>query len=70
MRKATKIDLAEADRRALIAIVTDRNSPQKHVWRAQIVRLGRGVILRPAKASTSPPARRCGFVREKRPKTN
>ena len=39
MRKATKIDLAEADRRALIAIVTHRNSTQKHVWRAQIVLL-------------------------------
>jgi len=39
MRKAIKIDLAEADRQALIAIVTDRNSPQKHVWRAQIVLL-------------------------------
>ena len=39
MRKATKIDLAEADRRALIAIVTHRNNTQKHVWRAQIVLL-------------------------------
>jgi transposase len=39
MRKAIKIDLAEADRRALTSIVTDRNSPQKHVWRAQIVLL-------------------------------
>jgi hypothetical protein len=39
MPKAIKIDVAEADRQALIAIVTDRNSPQKHVWRAQIVLL-------------------------------
>ena len=39
MRKAIKIDLAEADRQALTAIVTDRNSVQKHVWRAQIVLL-------------------------------
>ena len=39
MRKSLKIDLSEADRRALTAIVTDRNSPQKHVWRAQIVLL-------------------------------
>jgi transposase len=39
MRKAIKIDLAETDRRALTSIVTDRNSPQKHVWRAQIVLL-------------------------------
>ena len=39
MRKSIKIDLAEADRQALSGIVTDRNSPQKHVWRAQIVLL-------------------------------
>ena len=39
MRRATTIDLTETDRLALSAIVTDRNSPQKHVWRAQIVLL-------------------------------
>jgi transposase len=46
MRKAITIDLAETDRLALSAIVTDRNTlprvlgrPQKHVWRAQIVLL-------------------------------
>jgi transposase len=39
MRKATMIDLIETDRVALRAIVTDRNSLQKHVWRAQIVLL-------------------------------
>jgi Winged helix-turn helix len=39
MRKTTTIDLTDTDRQALSAIVTDRNSPQKHVWRAQIVLL-------------------------------
>ncbi len=39
MRKASTIDVDETDRQALMAIVTDRNSPQKHVWRAQIVLL-------------------------------
>ena len=39
MRKASTINLTETDRRSLIAIITDRNSPQKHVWRAQIVLL-------------------------------
>jgi transposase len=39
MRKATTIDINEADRRRLTAVVADRNSPQKHVWRAQIVLL-------------------------------
>lgn len=39
MREAIKIDLSEANRQALMAIVTNRNSPQKYVWRAQIVLL-------------------------------
>src|SRR6476619_143607 len=39
MRRAIKIDLTEADRRSLTAIVTNRNSPQKHVWRAHSVLL-------------------------------
>jgi hypothetical protein len=39
MRKAITIDIDDTDRQALMAIVTDRNSPQKHVWRAQIVLL-------------------------------
>src|SRR3982751_1591808 len=39
MRRAPTIDLTETDRLALSAIVTDRNSPQKHVWRARIVLL-------------------------------
>jgi hypothetical protein len=38
----SKIDLAEADRQALTAIVADRNSPQKRVWRTQIVLLTAG----------------------------
>jgi winged helix-turn helix protein/DDE family transposase len=46
MRKTTQTDLSEADRQALTAVVTGRNTlprvlgrPQKHVWRAQIVLL-------------------------------
>ena len=39
MRKRITIDVSDTDRRRLMAIVTDRNSPQKHVWRAQIVLL-------------------------------
>jgi transposase len=37
MRKGIEIDVSAADRARLEAIVADRNSPQKHVWRAQIV---------------------------------
>jgi transposase len=39
MRKGITIDVSGTDRQASMAIVTDRNSPQKHVWRAQIVLL-------------------------------
>jgi transposase len=37
MRKGIEIEVNAADRPRLEAIVADRNSPQKHVWRAQII---------------------------------
>jgi hypothetical protein len=37
MRKGIEIDVSAADRARLEAIVADRNSPQKHVWRARII---------------------------------
>ena len=37
MREACCLWLSAADRARLAAIVADRNSPQKHVWRAQII---------------------------------
>jgi transposase len=37
MHKRTNIQLSAVDRSALEAVVTNRNSPQKHVWRAKIV---------------------------------
>ena len=39
MRKDISITLGETDRRRLEALVEDRNTPQKHVWRARIVLL-------------------------------
>src|SRR3974377_1271082 len=45
MHERTNIQLTAADRRTLGAVVANRNSPQKHVWRAKIVLLtadGRG----------------------------
>src|SRR6516162_10193112 len=39
MRKGISIAVSPADRVRLEAIVCDRNSPQKHVWRARIVLL-------------------------------
>src|SRR5271169_175538 len=39
MRTGVTVELSAADRQHLVAIVADRNSPQKHVWRAQIVLL-------------------------------
>jgi transposase len=42
MRKGITIDVSADDRARLEAVVADRNSPQKHVWRAQIVLLTAG----------------------------
>jgi transposase len=39
MRIGVIVDLSPADRERLAAIAVDRNSPQKHVWRARIVLL-------------------------------
>src|SRR6187401_3764402 len=39
MRKGIIVELSTADRARLETIVADRNSPQKHVWRARIVLL-------------------------------
>jgi hypothetical protein len=37
MRKGITIEVSTADRARLEAVVADRNSPQKHVWRAGII---------------------------------
>jgi transposase len=39
MREGITVAVTEADRGPLEAIARDRNSPQKHVWRARIVLL-------------------------------
>ncbi len=39
MRPGISITLTPNDRRRLLAIIGDRNAPQKHVWRAEIVLL-------------------------------
>src|SRR5437588_8605063 len=39
MHKRTDIQLSRADRSKLRAVVANRNSPQKHVWRAKIILL-------------------------------
>jgi transposase len=39
MRTGIKVEANAADRIDLETIVANRNSPQKHVWRAQIVLL-------------------------------
>jgi transposase len=47
MRKDIVVDLGANERVRLQAIVAARNSPQKHVWRAQIVLLtsdGHGTV--------------------------
>ena len=37
MREGISVEVSAADRARLEAVVADRNSPQKHVWRARIV---------------------------------
>src|ERR671919_141758 len=56
MRKGIEIEVSAADHAHLEAIVADRNSPQKHVWRARIVLLtadglGTGEIMRRTRKS-------------------
>ena len=42
MHERTNIQLSRADRSKLEAVVANRNSPQKQVWRAKIVLLTAG----------------------------
>ncbi len=56
MREGITVDVSAADRVRLEAVVADRNSPQKHVWRAMIVPaaaegLGTNAIVRRAGVS-------------------
>ena len=56
MRTGVTVHLSPTDRKRLQAIVDDRNSPQKHVWRARIVLatadgLGTAAIMRTADVS-------------------
>jgi transposase len=47
MRQGIVVEVSAADRARLEAVAADRNSPQKHVWRARIVLLtadGRGTV--------------------------
>src|SRR5918998_1076187 len=37
MREGIEVEVSAADRARLEAVVADRNSPQKHVWRARII---------------------------------
>jgi transposase len=59
MRTGIVVEVSAADRSRLQAIVADRNSPQKHVWRAEIVLLtanGLGtteIMRRTGKAKTA-----------------
>jgi transposase len=56
MRTGVTVHLNPRDRKRLQVIVDDRNSPQKHVWRARIVPataegLGTAAIMRTASVS-------------------
>ena len=59
MCKGISITISNADRRRLKSIAADRNTPQKHVWRAQIVLLSadgvgtNAIMARTDKAKTT-----------------
>jgi transposase len=58
MRKGIVVNVTAADRARLEAVVADRNSPQKHVWRARIILLtadgpGTNAIMRGSGRSKS-----------------
>jgi len=54
MRKGITISVSPADRRRLVAIVSNRNTSQKHVWRARIILLsGDGVGTNGIMAATA-----------------
>ena len=58
MRKGIVVDVSAADRAGLEAVVANRNSPQKHVWRAKIILLtadglGTNAIMRGSGQSKS-----------------
>jgi len=56
MRKGIIVEVSGADRARLEAVVANRNSPQKHVWRARIVLLtadGLGTVEIMRRAGTS-----------------
>jgi hypothetical protein len=63
MRPGISVTVTAADRRRLEAIAGDRNSPQKHVWRAEIVLLsadGLGTVEIMRRAGKSKPASGAG----------
>lgn len=51
MREGITIEVSAADRARLETVVADRNSPQKHAWRAKVILataegLGTAAIMR------------------------
>ena len=60
MREGIRVEVKAADRACLEAIVADRNSPQKHVWRARIV------LLTAGGAGTSEIMRQAGYEQSDR----
>ena len=62
MRNGIHVNVSSAERTRLEAVVADRSSPQKHVWRARIILLtgdGLGtaeIMRRTGKSKPSPPS--------------
>jgi hypothetical protein len=68
MRTGISITVNPSERKRLKAILRDRNAPQKHVWRAEIVLLsaedlGTNEIMRsPLQSVTEPPYPAAGGI--------
>jgi hypothetical protein len=60
MRAGKSLSVSAVDLHQLRAVVQDRNAPQKHVWRAEIVLLTADGVGTNVSVRNSPPCARWG----------
>jgi hypothetical protein len=59
MRAGISFTVSLTDRQRLLALIKDRNAPQKHVWRAQIILL---IVIRTANTASENALNRSGVA--------
>ena len=62
MREGITVEVSAADRARLEAIVNDRNSAQKHVWRAPVLPLNQHVRRALARTSAKTDPRKSSLL--------